>query len=57
MIELVLAAGCGVTSIINILCMVLLWMKCADQAGIISLVSTDEEGNVTVRYPFLSREK
>lgn len=55
MIELVLAAGCGVTSIINILCMVLLWMKCADQAGIISLVSTDEEGNVTVRYPFLFR--
>ena len=55
MIELVLAAGCGVMSLINILCTVLLWMKCADQAGIISLVSTDEDGNVTVRYPVLFR--
>jgi len=57
MIELVLAAGCGVTSIINVLCTVLLWMRYADQAGIISVVRTDEDGNVTVRYPFLSREK
>ncbi|MDX8549351.1 hypothetical protein KHC33_02145 [Methanospirillum sp. J.3.6.1-F.2.7.3] len=57
MIELVLAAGCGVTSIINVLCTVLLWMRSADQAGIISVVRTDEDGDVTVRYPFLSREK
>ena len=57
MIELVLAAGCGVTSIINVLWTVLLWMRSADQAGIISVVRTDEDGDVTVRYPFLSREK
>jgi len=57
MIELVLAAGCGVTSIINVLWTVLLWMRSADQAGIISVVRTDEDGNVTVRYPFLSRGK
>jgi hypothetical protein len=57
MIELVLAAGCGVTSIINVLWTVLLWMRYADQAGIISVVRTDEDGDVTVRYPFLSREK
>ena len=57
MIELVLAAGCWVTSIINVLCTVLLWMRYSDQAGIISLVRTDEDGNVTVRYPFLSRGK
>ncbi|NLW77094.1 MAG: hypothetical protein GXY18_11825 [Methanomicrobiales archaeon] len=57
MIELVLAAGCGVTSIINVLCTVLLWMRYADQAGIISVVRTDEDGDVTVRYPFLSRGK
>lgn len=57
MIELVLAAECAIISIINVLCTVLLWMKCADQAGIISLVRTDEDGNVTVRYPFLSRGK
>ncbi|MGV8108577.1 hypothetical protein [Methanospirillum sp.] len=56
MIELVLAAGCGVTSIINVLWTVLLWMRYADQAGIISVVRTDEDGDVTVRYPFLSRE-
>ena len=57
MIELVLAAGCGVTSIINVLWTFLLWMRYADQAGIISVVRTDEDGDVTVRYPFLSREK
>ena len=57
MIELVLAAGCGVMSLINILCTVMLWMRYADQAGIISVVRTDEDGNVTVRYPFLAREK
>lgn len=57
MIELVLAAGCGVTSIINVLWTVLLWMRYADQAGIISVVRTDEDGNVTVRYPLLSRGK
>lgn len=57
MIELVLAAGCGVTSIINVLWTVLLWMRYADQAGIISVVRTDEDGDVTVRYPFLSRKK
>jgi len=57
MIELVLAAGCGVTSIINVLWTVLLWMRYADQAGIISVVRTDEDGDVTVRYPFLSRGK
>ncbi|MCA1916058.1 hypothetical protein [Methanospirillum hungatei] len=55
MIELVLAAGCGVTSIINVLCTVLIWMKWADQTGIVSVVRTDEDGNVTVRYPFLFR--
>jgi len=55
MIELVLAAGCIVISLINVLCTVLLWMKCIDQAGIVSLVRNDEDGNVTVRYPFLSR--
>ncbi|HOJ97208.1 MAG TPA: hypothetical protein PK024_10290 [Methanospirillum sp.] len=57
MIELVLAAGCGIISLINGVCTILIWVRCADQAGIVSLVRSDEEGNVTVRYPFLCRGK
>ena|GEM_PF-1558664 len=56
MIELIIAGVFAAVSVINALGAIALWLRYADRTGIVSLIRTDEEGNVTVQYPFLSGE-